>query len=62
MSGHLITLALKIARDKETAAKKLRLLTHGNIEGEQSVNHLHFCVFGGRRMLCHQGSQKNATD
>jgi len=51
----MITIALKIARDKGIADKELRLVTHCNIESGQSVNHLHFHVLGGRRMLCPPG-------
>ena len=62
MIGQMITVALKIARDKGIADKKFSLVANCDIESGQSVCHLHFHVLGGRRMLWPPGSQEDATD
>lgn len=50
MTGHLVSVAQKVAQMKGIATKGFRVVINCNAEGGQVVFHLHVHVLGGRKL------------
>jgi histidine triad (HIT) family protein len=50
LSGHMITVAAKIAAEKNLAADGYRLVFNCNSKGGQEVYHIHLHLLAGRQM------------
>lgn len=50
LAGHLLLTARRIARDLGIAGDGYRLVNNCNVQGGQTVYHLHFHLLGGRQM------------
>jgi histidine triad (HIT) family protein len=48
--GHLLAVAVRVARERGIDASGYRTVINTNAEGGQTVFHLHLHVMGGRRM------------
>jgi histidine triad (HIT) family protein len=50
LMGHLLAVAVRVAREKGIDGSGYRTVINTNAEGGQTVFHLHLHVMGGRRM------------
>ena len=48
--GHMVTTAVKVAKEEGIAEKGYRLVMNCNPEGGQEVYHIHLHLIGGRQM------------
>ena len=51
--GHLLMVVRNVARDEGLADDGYRIVVNNGVNGGQSVDHLHFHILGGRKIICH---------